>query len=691
MSRLVGLRIAALLLLGAGSALAQETGREQRPGPVFRAEATLVAVPVFVTDRAGHAVAGLTADDFEIQDGGHPVAVAAFQAVDAEAPVPPAPEAGLPLVVQAAAPRQFLFLFDLQFSPPTGIRRAREEAARFVRESLGPGDLAAAATFGRNGLRVLTNFTQDREYVARAIEGLGLVHAVAGSADPLGLSGEFAIPSGTAVDAALADELAALGAGLKREYQQRVSDLLGSMDDLARTLAALRGRKQVVLFSGGFAQQAWTDGAMASSPLDMAGASAQDHSLEYILRQRMRDLFRQAGVADVLIHTIDVRGLQAPTDVSSQLGGNLDRGEGTGSLSALAAETGGLYVRATNDLGRALAEVSAVSRRYYVLAFQPAEPPPAPGRPRELKVRVRRPGLKVSHRAAYVVPAPGSTDEAEFRRAAAETIAKGVTGGTLALQMVALAYRDGEGKPAVPVVLHVDGHGLAAARKEGRLAVQVYGYALAAGRVLDTLMLDSTLDLSGDRAAVLERDGLDVLTVFAAPAGAAELRFLVRAGATDTGAIRKELVIPVLPSDRLSLSPALFTRKAAGRIVALYDSRSHPALQIPFRIGEEPFLPDPAPVLAPGGRGVLCVFAWPSRAAGAPLFEASAELTRPGEDPRPVRIESARVQPDPDGFDRYVLTVVAPPAAPAGRYTLRLTFKDAVRLLTTTTDLTIAP
>ena len=55
------------LLMSAFAAGQPPGGTPQQP-PVFRGEAVLVAVPVFVTDGSGKAVPGLTAEDFEVQD-----------------------------------------------------------------------------------------------------------------------------------------------------------------------------------------------------------------------------------------------------------------------------------------------------------------------------------------------------------------------------------------------------------------------------------------------------------------------------------------------------------------------------------------------------------------------------------------------------------------------------------------------
>jgi VWFA-related protein len=649
--------------------------------PVFEAEVALVAAPVFVTDKNGKAYRGLRAEDFEVYDGGKLVPVVAFQAVDVDeaGESATASPSALPVAVQAAAARQFVLVFDLQFSSPAGINRARTAARRFVRESLARDDLVAVATFGREGLKVLTGLTTDRDYVARAIEGLGVVRTLEPSADPLGLGGEFETPAGAGIsDAEIAAQMDLMRQDLRRQYQYRVDDLVASLDDLAQALSSLRGRKQVVLLSGGFAQEGWTDSSAQARPSGAFDQSRRDQLGAYAVRDRMNRLYRTAGVSDVVIHTIDLRGIEGDTDVSSPGGGNTGRGEGQLALAALADNTGGVRVRPGNDFGLALREMDAVSRHYYVLAFQPADPAPPAGRGRELKVRVKRNGLLVSHRTAYLVPKSSpAADAAALRLAAAEAIAKGLSGGRLGLDLVVVPYRDGKGHAAAPAVLHVDGESLASAARDGRLPLQVFGYALAQGRVLDHLILETTIDVS-KAGATLRRDGFSVLATFAAAPGPVDVRFFVRAGAAgETGSIRRRMEQPAFAEGQTVLSAAMPTLSATGRLVAPTLTHGHPPLEIPFRVGGEPFLPAASPALPAGVRVDLCVFGWPPRPAGKEPLEVTGELARPGEAPLPVRIEGTpkRVA-DADGFDRYVVAVVPPPTA-AGDYVLRLTFRES--------------
>jgi hypothetical protein len=136
-------------------------------------------------------VADLTAADFEIQDDGKKTPIVAFLPVDVSEAASGG-EAGS--LVQAAARRQILFLFDLTFSTPGGIVRARQAAAAFVRESLAPSDLAAVATFSQKGADVLVSFTPDRAQVEAAIYGLGVVEPQARMRDVLSIAYDLGLP-----------------------------------------------------------------------------------------------------------------------------------------------------------------------------------------------------------------------------------------------------------------------------------------------------------------------------------------------------------------------------------------------------------------------------------------------------------------------------------------------------------------
>ncbi|MBX7186821.1 MAG: VWA domain-containing protein [Vicinamibacteria bacterium] len=698
--RIVGISIGLIAATMAGLVTAQPAQKKPEP-PVFGVGVTLVAVPVFVTDKSGRSVQGLTADDFEVEDQGKPVPIAAFQAIDVDASSAtvgagaeaPSALSTLPIAVQAAAPRQFVILIDSQFSPRAGLLFGRRAITDYVRESLAPGDLLAVATTGPAGLRILANFTTDHEYVARVVAGT----ATAGtpSSDPLGFSsagssggvgsliGAPLGPGGIAAaagggggrnaDAELAAQDALMQQASQAEYRSSAFSFLTDLEKLVNALSPLRGRKQILLFSGGFAEAAW---------------ASTDKAEGQALFAKMKAIYLAASRSDVVIHSIDLAGIEPAVDMISQTGpnGSLDssgprsagsalaQDKGRGTLIAIAENTGGRAVRPTGDFRNAFGEVDRISRHSYIVAFETDESDARDERSRKLKVRVKRPGLSVSHRTEYSAGAPRSGSRPSVQMLASEAISKGITGGPLRLRLSTLPYRDPAGKPSLQAVLQIDGAALGEAARGRELAVQIYGYAMAGGRVLDGLALNTSIDLTKFGPAVRD-SGVSVLTAFPVSTGNVDLRFFVRAGSADlTGSIQRGVAVPAFGAGERVVSAPLFMLPPAGRLVVPFQPKGRPAITIPFYVGDSRFVPDTAAVLTPGRARDACVFVWRDRASGAQAFNVTAELIQGGQEPRTVRIDgSPRIVADPDGFDRYVVTLLPPAAAP-GPYRLRLTF-----------------
>lgn len=670
---------------------ATQAPRQQEP-PVFGSEVQLVALPVFVTDKAGRAVPGLTAADFEIEEQGKKVPVAAFLAVDVASERPGA-EAG-PLL-QASARRQFLLLFDLTFSTPNGILRARDAATALVRDGLAPSDLASVATFSQRGVQILVGFTPDRAQLARAIGTLGLTETQAPPRDVLGIAYDLGIqrwgqgigpPPGDDLSSHLIEMSRLMARGDQAYYKQRVDGFLDGMDQLVQTLDAVQGRKQLVLLSAGF-DSSVTGGARGQESQEASEAVVGGRLWEvqtdrYFGDSQARDaldrLFQAVARTDTVIHTVDVTGMSAGGGVADALPQPTGRGRDT--LAQLAANTGGRFVADANDLEAGLGSLLDASRHYYVLAFEPLDAKGKPDRMRKLKVRVRGEGLSVSHRRGYALADPKrEATPAAATFVAAEAVAKGLSGGALPLSAVAVPYRNARGRAALPVILQVDGRALAAAAGAGRIGLEVYGYAFdGEGRLQDTVALQPALDL-GAVGASLEAKGLQVITAFAVPEGPVDLRFVVRDRATRRqGSLRVALEMPSFEEADVLLSPPLVMDDPRARLVVPAPSRRLPQLEIPFRVGETPFTADPAPLLANGAERDVCLMAWaadPEDGGSADLVEATLVDAAGGEHELPLAGEPRAVA-DADGTVRYVVRL-APKDVPKGRYTLRLGFGEA--------------
>ncbi len=86
------------------------------------------------------------------------------------------------------ARRHFLLLFDLSFTSPAAVARAREAALETVEKRLDPSDLVGVATFRlQEGVRLLLGFSPDRSQVRIALDALEKKGDLALRPDPLRL------------------------------------------------------------------------------------------------------------------------------------------------------------------------------------------------------------------------------------------------------------------------------------------------------------------------------------------------------------------------------------------------------------------------------------------------------------------------------------------------------------------------
>src|SRR5258706_112756 len=588
----------------------------QQTPPVFQVDVRLVAVPVCVTDKDGRAVPGLTVQDFEVEDGGRSVPVAGFLAVDAGAPSALSAGSVSPKLM-AASRRQFLLLFDLAFSSPAGLLKARKAALELLEKWPQPGDRGGAAKFGGGGVEVLVGFPPDRAEVARAVATLGSGEG-ARLRDPLGLAYDLGFttidPFGkwglqildeTSKDPEFNRDMTLLQARTERNaYRQRVVGYVGDLQHLAQLLDSVQGRKQVILLSGGFDQSVLT-GAEGTEQADASRAVVEGRLWEVQSDRRFGDagarsvldgLYDALARTDTVVHSVDVMGMAAAGALDET--GSTPRGSGRGTLAELAGRSGGRFVREGNEIAAGLREVMDVSRYYYVLAFEPADSKKKPGELRKLKVKVKRAGLQVSHRAGYTVPDLKAVPAPTAQLQSAEAIAKGLSGGALRLSAVAVPYRSSQGEVSLPVVLEVAGESLLAGAGSGKaLSLEIYGYALdATGRIQDAFGLTPTLDLE-KLGPGIRKTGVQVITAFRVQEGPADLRFLVRDPASGrTGSLPSGSVVASFQEVVRVLSPTLLMDDPRSRLVIPTASRANRNLQIPFRLGDAPFTPQAAPV-----------------------------------------------------------------------------------------------
>jgi VWFA-related protein len=667
--------------------------------PIVREQAavSLVEVPVTVLDHDGKPVRGLTAADFEVRDDGKDVPI---QSVDVSqfASGVPAPGVHQAVSVSAAARRRFLLLFDLSFSAPSRVTRVREAARKFVGSQMGPDDLAAVATYSiEHGLNLVVTFTSDRAQLAAAVETLGFGNTADKSPDPLQLTTlldvpmEFVGTGGQGTSGAggkMSDIIAennrgsALAARRQDESYRRgrVRQLFEGFATLAKALDSVEGRKQVIYFSQGFdmrllqgnaqdvaASQEASENAVRGATWNVDSQTRFGNSGLQSAMNDMLDLFKRS---DCVVHAVDLTGLAAAGDTSDPSGGS-----GQAALYSIAEGTGGELFKNANDFSTELDKLLEEQSLVYVLSFSPR----LTGKPDKyhaIKVRVKRSGARVSARAGYFEPRPfQATSGVEKKLTAADVIASEIPVHGLATSLLAQAFA-GKDSAFVSVEISVPSADLRAPSKTGKIPLEIYGYAFdGEGRIADFSTQTAVLDLASVRERI-EAGGLRYFAQFKLAPGPYRLRALVRNG--DTGAMgfaAEDIVVPDFAQKKPYLVPPLAVSTANGLVLRGKSAHSGEALEFPYTIGEDLFLPDAHPAVARNGELRLAIYTYslgdPSKlrlggqlldSSGKPLGDAKLSLL-------------GRSSPDEKGRSTYVVAFKPGDVTP-GSYMLRVIVND---------------
>src|SRR5918999_930940 len=175
-------------------AAAPATQKDQEPF-VDVVNVSVVNVDVYVTDKQGRPVTGLTKEDFQLFENKRPVEITNFYAADEGRPPPPPEE----VAAAAAAPapahpgqeaeqvktpaeqRLSLIVYIDNFNlRPFNRNRVMSELGAFNGQKLSKGDQLMLVTYDRE-LHVRRHFTNDSSLIARAMSALKkMIDALAG-------------------------------------------------------------------------------------------------------------------------------------------------------------------------------------------------------------------------------------------------------------------------------------------------------------------------------------------------------------------------------------------------------------------------------------------------------------------------------------------------------------------------------
>lgn len=382
----------AALFLGLGHVSAQAPEGEDSYSETI--EVNVVNVEVFVTDRKGDPITGLSKEDFTVLEDGRPVEVTNFYAEGAPAEARAAVAASRP-------PEQRLRLVvfvDDSTTEPRNRAVILDRLNDFLRRELKGGDEVMVVRYG-SSLEIRQRFTADPAKTEATLAELKTLSAELqrreGSRDNL-------------LDQ-LFEMMEAIGGwsealeGQFRTYAEHegrlVAGTLQALDAVVGWLGGLSGRKAIVYVSDGLPLVPGDDlfqWASFRSPYRAGSRISNLSGQTFDATERFRQVTSRASRNRVAIYPLEAAGTRTVRGTMVQEIVVTNRQNG---LRFLAEDTGGRAMLNAADPGVALKLMAEDLGSYYSLGYQPTRSGDEVEHKVEVKVGVK--GAQVRHRRWY--------------------------------------------------------------------------------------------------------------------------------------------------------------------------------------------------------------------------------------------------------------------------------------------------
>jgi VWFA-related protein len=429
------LSTAALLLALSSTLMAQAPGTPvaaQEPVTTLKLSAQRVVLDITVTDAKGKPVPGLTKADFQVAEDGIQQNIRSFEVHTAE-PAPAVTPPKLPtntfsnLSSAPAGGPTTVILYDLLNTPQEAQPYAHQQLLDFLKQRRNTGQVAIFVLTDK--LHMLQGFTEDDNKLIAALNMSKAKGYRSGALQSYGdATQQSDLLAETQGNAAAADQ-----AGLTNSSFQSVSNMLKNMqmeettylldqridltaqalEEIARFLIGLPGRKNLLWLSGSFPTGIFPDAGAN-------GRDAESGRQEFnATRNYSSTIVAATGLLDashVAVYPVDVRGLQtdplysAANRPSVQLGGGSSRdffqtqSAEHNTMDTIAENTGGRAFYNTNGLKEAAADAIEQGSVYYTVTYSPTNRA-QDGKLRKIKVQLDHPGFQLAYRRTYFADA----------------------------------------------------------------------------------------------------------------------------------------------------------------------------------------------------------------------------------------------------------------------------------------------
>jgi VWFA-related protein len=530
------------------------SARENAPqsGSTITVQTEVVIEEVTVKDKNGNPIPGLKASDFVLTEDGVPqkISFVEYQEIPALASTPQPPPAENPLTptpppvtsfqIAPEAPgdtkyhdhRLVTLYFDRSTMGPPDQLRALDAALSFIDKQMDPSVMMAVMTYDGTAVRVLQDFTGDRERVIAAVNKL-----IAGLSEGL---------DETDNDDSAADTGSSFGQDDAEFNLFNTDRQLAALETAVKMLGAINEQKVLVYFASGLR------------------LNGMDNQAQLIATENA------ALRSNVMMYPIDARGLvaMAPAGDASQ-GSNGGIGMFNGSstqtmmnrfqasqdtLYAIAKDTGGKAFFDSNDLSMGIKQAANSISSYYEIGYYPTRTV-KDGRFRRVKVSLRE-GLagELAYRQGYYADkdfAKFNATDKERQLEDALMLDNPITDINLAMEVNYFQLNSAEYFTSVDV--KIPGRELALARKGGAEETLIDAIGEVKddfGNTIQNLRDKLPIKLSNSTAAELATHPIEYHTGFTLLPGKYSIKFLVRDAETGRiGTYEMPFTIPNLNKD----------------------------------------------------------------------------------------------------------------------------------------------
>jgi VWFA-related protein len=435
-----------------GSGRGQTAPATDAQGTTIRTSSDLVVVDVVASDSQQNPVHKLTAADFTLLEDGKPQTVKIFEEHQTQplAPLPPAPKLDPGIFTNySIAPANGalnILLLDKLNTPMDAQSVVRDQVLKFLKE-VHPGTRIAIFSLTID-LKLLQGFTTNPELLRALVEGKKgsqgasplMNNAMEGDqpgaddpmydmdADMLGNDPSAAIILANLQEFEVDQQ--------SFQLQLRARYTMDALNQLARYMSALPGRKNLIWFSGSFPVNILPDPDILSMSAPQSGAPGAFTPDPFTGVASLEDEFRETvdllARSQVAVYPIDARGLMVnPTLSATQSGSTMGKkpngfanantkffqqtAEEHGTMEQMAQATGGKAFVNTNGLKEAVEKAIDAGSNYYTIAYTPTNRK-WNGDYRKIQVKLDHPGVALSYRRGYFADdpdAPGKSSQAQ--------------------------------------------------------------------------------------------------------------------------------------------------------------------------------------------------------------------------------------------------------------------------------------